>query len=149
MIVPDIECAYPERIVNVLCATIDHMNQNTATILLTNAKVTMDAVLYSIFIRQKALGTNFEYHKDKLLCCLVELLGSMMQVLMIDPRLFLKESCWNVVVGVGRTILASFVTHLEAQHDEEERKVGGGGEGGVTNCIYGFVSLCVKLYYYN
>mmetsp|Transcript_25690 Transcript_25690/g.52688 ORF Transcript_25690/g.52688 Transcript_25690/m.52688 type:complete len:103 (-) Transcript_25690:207-515(-) len=43
-------------------------------------------------------------------CSLLTLLKNLMQVLVVDPRLFRKEAVWGVVCGVAREVLQQAAT---------------------------------------
>jgi len=120
-------CKKPEKIISLLSMCIDHGNQTTASIILSDMKVDFDTVLFAITKRRNFLAEDFEFDKDPLLCSLTKLMSSMMKVLIVDPRLYIRDSFWAVSTVVGRSILASFVSNLnviagQAKEDARVKK---------------------------
>jgi hypothetical protein len=103
------QCEAPERIAKLLCACIAEGNIQTASHL-QRSRLTMDANLLVIegFINKVKEKEDESIIENAHLAEMIQLLASMMDILVVDPRIYRRKVVWELVSIVCAKMISKF-----------------------------------------
>jgi hypothetical protein len=109
------QCAAPERIAKLLCACIVEGNIQTASQLQRN-RLTMDSNLVVLEGFINKVQENPDVVDEAFLGEMLQLLSLMMEILVVDPRLYRRISLWDIVTIINKHVLCKFSNAVLNKH---------------------------------